>query len=539
MFSNKIKLVLLIILISEFIYPQVNQKWVNRYNGIQDGRDGSNSIICDSNGNIYVAGYTQKNGYQFCTIKYNSFGNRLWERTYTGSDHFADLDCQAVSIKLDSYNNVIVGGYCNMVNGGFDFYIIKYKNNGDTLWVRQYNSPENGHDEILDLTIDENNFIYVTGVKDINGVSDYCTIKYNPNGNIIWIRTYNGLSNSQDEATSIKVDDKLNVYITGSSRDSNYQVYFTTIKYDSSGNVLWKNKYRSGAFDEKKVMVDKNYNVIVTGTCYNPWNGFCAIKYDSSGNQKFASVYGTDYIAHNGAIDKLGNIYVIGEYWENYNSNWGFCSVKFDSSGNYEWERKKFDVNGHSTAGALGIALDSNNNIFVTGYLHSDYYTVKYNTGGTKIWDIIYNGTSSDIDKATSIAIDKFNDIVVTGYSSGTGAYHNYDIVTIKYSESSNIIKNINFIPNVFSLYQNYPNPFNPVTTIKFDIPALKGKTGLVKIDIFDLLGKKISSLVNENISSGSYSVNFDASRLATGTYVYRLSVNNEVIATKKMLLIK
>lgn len=94
-------------------------------------------------------------------------------------------------------------------------------------------------------------------------------------------------------------------------------------------------------------------------------------------------------------------------------------------------------------------------------------------------------------------------------------------------------------IPKDYKLYQNYPNPFNPVTTIKFDIPTLKGKTGYVKIDVYDLLGKKISSLINENLSSGNYSVNFDASRFATGTYVYRLSVNNEVIATKKMLMIK
>ncbi|MCX6166209.1 MAG: T9SS type A sorting domain-containing protein [Ignavibacteriae bacterium] len=94
-------------------------------------------------------------------------------------------------------------------------------------------------------------------------------------------------------------------------------------------------------------------------------------------------------------------------------------------------------------------------------------------------------------------------------------------------------------IPKEYKLYQNYPNPFNPVTTIKFDIPDLKGKSGYLKLDVYDLLGKKISSLVNENLTTGSYSVNFDASRFATGAYVYRLSVNNEVIATKKMLMIK
>ena len=94
-------------------------------------------------------------------------------------------------------------------------------------------------------------------------------------------------------------------------------------------------------------------------------------------------------------------------------------------------------------------------------------------------------------------------------------------------------------IPKEYRLYQNYPNPFNPVTTIKFDIPSLSRKSGNVRIDVYDLLGRKISSLVNENLSSGSYSVNFDASRYATGTYVYRLTVNNEPIDTKKMILIK
>jgi len=94
-------------------------------------------------------------------------------------------------------------------------------------------------------------------------------------------------------------------------------------------------------------------------------------------------------------------------------------------------------------------------------------------------------------------------------------------------------------IPKEYMLYQNYPNPFNPVTTIKFDIPAMKGRTGFVKIEIYNMLGRKVSALVNENLSSGSYSVNFDASFLATGTYIYRLSVNNEVISAKKMILIK
>lgn len=94
-------------------------------------------------------------------------------------------------------------------------------------------------------------------------------------------------------------------------------------------------------------------------------------------------------------------------------------------------------------------------------------------------------------------------------------------------------------IPKEIKLYQNYPNPFNPVTTVKFDVSEMKVKNNLVRIDVFDMLGKKISSLVNENLSPGSYSVNFDGSSLATGMYCYRLMINNEVMATKKMVLVK
>lgn len=98
---------------------------------------------------------------------------------------------------------------------------------------------------------------------------------------------------------------------------------------------------------------------------------------------------------------------------------------------------------------------------------------------------------------------------------------------------------NISELPDIFKLYQNYPNPFNPVTTIKFDIPAIKGKTGLVKVEVFDILGKKVATLVNEKLSYGSYHVNFDANSLASGILLYRLIVDNSVIETKKMLLVK
>jgi|GEM_PF-5459157 len=85
-----------------------------------------------------------------------------------------------------------------------------------------------------------------------------------------------------------------------------------------------------------------------------------------------------------------------------------------------------------------------------------------------------------------------------------------------------------------FRLLQNYPNPFNPTTNINFNLPA----AGYIKLEVFDVLGRKVAELANEHLNSGSHSILFDAGNLASGLYVYRLEANNQVL-TKKMTLIK
>lgn len=89
-------------------------------------------------------------------------------------------------------------------------------------------------------------------------------------------------------------------------------------------------------------------------------------------------------------------------------------------------------------------------------------------------------------------------------------------------------------IPREFSLAQNFPNPFNPLTTIKFDIP----KESNITITVFDILGKEVETLVNENVKAGEYKVSWDAGRYASGVYFYRLEAG-EFITTKKMVVIK
>lgn len=89
-------------------------------------------------------------------------------------------------------------------------------------------------------------------------------------------------------------------------------------------------------------------------------------------------------------------------------------------------------------------------------------------------------------------------------------------------------------IPNEYSLSQSFPNPFNPITTMKYQLP-IKGK---VTLKIFDCLGNEIETLVDELQEKGSYTVNFDASKLASGIYFYQLRTNR-FISTKKMILLR
>lgn len=89
-------------------------------------------------------------------------------------------------------------------------------------------------------------------------------------------------------------------------------------------------------------------------------------------------------------------------------------------------------------------------------------------------------------------------------------------------------------IPNHFSLHQNYPNPFNPVTTIKFDLP----KSSLVKLSIYDALGKEVTVLLNENLTAGSYNYLFEGNNVASGVYFYKIEAGN-FSQIKKMTLLK
>ncbi len=108
------------------------------------------------------------------------------------------------------------------------------------------------------------------------------------------------------------------------------------------------------------------------------------------------------------------------------------------------------------------------------------------------------------------------------------------DFTTLPILKPTTEIQDYDSVPTEFLLAQNYPNPFNPSTTIKYQLSEFSS----VSLKVYDVLGSEIAVLVDQTQHAGKYQVNFDGSKLASGTYIYKLKTNNNA-QTKKMLLVK
>lgn len=149
---------------------------------------------------------------------------------------------------------------------------------------------------------------------------------------------------------------------------------------------------------------------------------------------------------------------------------------------------------------------------------------VHFGLGNASVIDsIIIKWPRGLVQTYTNIAVNKF-------YKAIEGQGLNEVVIGIKSISSE--------VPGKFSLKQNYPNPFNPSTKIKFNIPLLNGQAVLTELAVYDLLGRETAVLVNEQLQSGSYEVDFNAAAYSSGVYFYTLRAGT-YSETRKMLLIK
>ena len=119
------------------------------------------------------------------------------------------------------------------------------------------------------------------------------------------------------------------------------------------------------------------------------------------------------------------------------------------------------------------------------------------------------------------------------------GQYSDYSPRASFSTDNTTLVEEKETIPSKFNLSQNYPNPFNPTTTIKYSIPTVGTAHELsVHLAVYDVLGRKVATLINQRQETGTYSVQFNAANLPSGIYFYRISSGN-FMAVKKMQLLK
>ena len=195
---------------------------------------------------------------------------------------------------------------------------------------------------------------------------------------------------------------------------------------------------------------------------------------------------------------------------------------------------------------AYSVKVQEDGKIIAGGYTDSgideDYAIVRYNNDGSLDSTFETNGISVNNFGASgniikSIALQEDGNIIAAGYSANSDSSNVVNIVarylgTNKTTSTSG--NNINKVPTSFNLSQNYPNPFNPSTVISWEQPF----SSHISLKVYDILGREISTLVNEEKTAGNYEVTFDAKNLASGIYFYRLQAGNYT-SIKKMILLK
>ncbi len=475
---------IILILFGMVAYSQVTEEWVHRYSGTEiNGAADPNAMTIDNSGNVYVTGSAVTpgiNGSVYVTIKYGNDGSVIWIKTYDGPITLTSVDI-ATDIAVDSLENVYITGRSQ--GNGFDYATIKYNSSGDELWVQRYSAGP-FDDEASSIAVDPSGNVYVTGRTKASFSSTYIytTLKYSPDGDQVWIASYDGPGNGNDWAKAIAADQSGNSYVTGQIWGENGNSDFSTIKYDPDGIQLWVKIYNGTENLQdiaESIAVDVAGNVYVTGWSHT---FYTTIKYNSDGDQLWVQRYGTGESYDKAKaifVDNSGNVYVTGESWGGSSTLYDYATIKYNPNGDMQWV-SRYDGPINSSDRASALTVDNSGNVYVTGWSDSqggllpnfDFATVKYNPNGVEQWVVRYNGTGDGPDLAKALSIDGIGNVFITG--SSQGEFLNINFVTIKYSQYPSSVREINSeSPDKYSLSQNYPNPFNPSTVISYRLPVM------------------------------------------------------------------
>ena len=341
-----------------------------------------------------------------------------------------------------------------------------------------------------------------TKINDGMGVAFIWTLKLGTNGNI-YAATEKGIyvsTNNGDSWTLMGLEDK-------DVRD---------IAFDSQGN-LYAGTWGTGVFTTTNN--GQTWTEISNGLVNTAINSLVI----TSTDELFAATFGSGVVKYNSAANS----------WEDlegaYNLIWtlevGLNDVLYAGTygdglyesvdGGLSWYKSSQDL---PAMFVYSIVLDASNTLYVSSWAAGVFMS----EDGMNFTPVGMTGAG-----VSSILIDMDSSTMYAGTKDGQIYMKTAEVTDVE-DEGNNAV------PTEYSLSQNYPNPFNPTTNIKFSV----AETGNYKLIIYNILGQEITTLVNNQLNPGNYTVTFDASRLASGIYIYQFTGNN-INFVKKMVMMK
>lgn len=479
----------------------------------------------------------------------------MWTKRYdnAGYEHFK-------SVKQTSDSGFIcIGSSTNFVSLQQKLWVVKTNKNGEVIWHVNY-GPKSSSVLGTDI-IELNNGYYCVGY--YNEQVDYYSKRYpmllklDLNGKSLWKREYGYLLKNiivQDAWAIIKTKDNNLMmladysYYTSSIFDANIRL----LKLNLDGDTLWTRSYDLGFLHSetpKSIIETSDSGFIVVGHIQtpfaSPWEDLFIMKVDKKGNMLWNKIYGgdgfdegTDVLQHSD-----GGFLIVGTFgkdFENYEQNSDLWLLKTDGNGDTLWTRT---YGGDSDEWAESFDFTEDSGYIITGAKRNfsvsfwmDVWVVRTDSHGDMIWTKTFGLPGDDAGYSVQKTFDNGYIIggLLTSYESSQDGY----LIKIAPENPTSVKEeNSEILFDQFKLFQNYPNPFNPTTKIKYEIPNAFSNH-FIQLKVYDVLGKEIATLVNENKSAGEYEATFDASELNSGVYFYQLKADN-YIKTKKMILLR
>ena len=358
---------------------------------------------------------------------------------------------RAQSVAVDSDGNVVVTGYSYRARSDYDFLTIKYDADGRLLWTARYDGPSGSSDYASVVSVDSEGNIYSAGHSNGRGTSlDLTVVKYDKNGQELWIHRYDGPSHRDDYAQAMAVDDQANVYVTGYSFGKATEHDFVTMKLDSRGVRIWEDRHnppRNRDDSACDLVLVPGSGIVITGTdrIRGTSYDFLTIRYGADGTRLWESRYSTPGDEYDTAraldVGTDGSVYVTG-YSYHREAGFDMVTLKYDSSGGQVW-RTEYSGTANRMDAAIDIAVDASGRVYVAGKSLGedsafDMCLLKYNSKGRPDWQKRYNGPGNGADVPAALRIDSNSQIIMTGYSRSleTGR----DMLTIKYDSDGSII---------------------------------------------------------------------------------------------------